>query len=233
MSGWVAGAVVGSAVIGAVASNKAAKTQANAAKSASDLQYQQWKESVELQEPWRKAGQTALEKLTPLATEYTPFGMEQFQADPGYAFRMAEGTKALERSAAAKGLLMSGGTLKGTQRYGQDLASQEYMNAFNRYQTERQARLAPLQSLAGVGQSTVQQLGQSGQTMASNVGDLMTSGAAARASGYVGSANALTQGLGQYLNYSQRMNALGTTPTVPSSPSYSLYDMGMGTGFTG
>ncbi len=68
-----------------------------------------------------------------------------FQADPGYAFRLAEGIKALEQSAAARGNLLSGTTGKALQRYGQGLASQEYSNAFNRFQTERAAR-------AGLGQ---------------------------------------------------------------------------------
>ena len=219
MTFWVAGAVIGSAVIGSQASKGAAKTQAAAADQAADLQQQQFERQVELQEPWRQAGITALNKLTPLATEYTPFGMQQFQQDPGYAFRLQEGMKALERSAAARGGLLSGSTLKGAQRYGQDLASQEYMNAFNRYQAERNARLNPLQSLAGVGQTATNQLGQAGQTMASNVGQALGSygqnyaqalGAAAqaRASGYIGGANALTQGLGTYLNYQQGQNFL-------------------------
>jgi hypothetical protein len=225
MTFWVAGAVVGSAVIGGIASNKAASTQASAADRAADLQYQQFERQVELQEPWRQAGITALNKLTPLATEYTPFGMQQFQADPGYGFRMSEGMKALERSAAARGGLMSGATLKGIQRFGQDLASQEYTNAFNRYQTERAARLAPLQSLAGVGQTSAQQIGQAGQTMASNVGEALTSGAAARASGYVGGANALTGALGTYLNYSQGQNMLNAlrSPGVPASTPTTTY----------
>jgi hypothetical protein len=208
MSGWVAGAVVGSAVIGSVASGKAAKTQAASADRAADLQYEQFLQSREDQEPWRKAGEEALNKLAPLAMEYTPFGMQQFQADPGYQFRMSEGMKALERGAAARGGLLSGGTLRATQRFGQDLASQEYQNAFNRYGIERERRLGPLQSLAGVGQTTAQQVGQAGQTMAANVGNLMTSGAAARASGYVGQANALTGALGTGLNFYQNQQML-------------------------
>ena len=139
-----------------------------------------------------------------------PFGMSQFQADPGYAFRLGEGLKALERSAAARGGLMSGATGKALQRYGQDLGSQEYMNAFNRYQTERSNLLNPLQSLAGVGQTSTNALGNAGQTMASNVGNAMMSAGAARASGYVGGANALTGGLGQYLNYRQGQDLLST-----------------------
>jgi hypothetical protein len=171
--------------------------------------------NVELNAPFREAGITALNKLVPLATEYTPFGMQQFQQDPGYAFRLSEGQKALDRQAAARGGLMSGGALKAAQRYGQEMGSQEYTNAFNRYQTERQARLNPLQSLAGVGQTTSQQLGAAGTQMAGNVGNLMTSGAAARASGYVGGANALNQSLGQYLNYSQGQNMLNAMQSRP------------------
>lgn len=208
MTFWVAGAVAGSALIGASASRGAAKTQAAAADRAAELQQQQFERQVELQEPWRQAGMTALNKLVPMATQYTPFGMQQFQADPGYAFRLGEGMKALERSAAARGGLLSGSTLKGAQRYGQDLASQEYMNAFNRYQTERNAQLNPLQSLAGLGQTSTQALGAAGQTYAGNVGNLMGQAAQARASGYVGGANALTGALGSYMNYSQGQNLL-------------------------
>jgi len=125
-----------------------------------------------------------------------PFGAEQFQADPGYAFRQSEGMKALERSAAARGGLLSGGTLKGIQRFGQDLASQEYGNAFNRYQVERAARLNPLQSLMGSGQSSANTLtGAAGQLGQGQAQSQLAAGQA-RASGYVGSANALGGALG-------------------------------------
>lgn len=208
MTFWIAGAVIGSSVIGASAANKSANTMAAATDKSAELQYQQFQETKALQEPWRQAGIGALNKLIPMS-EYKNFGMDQFQADPGYAFRLGEGQKALERSAAARGGLLSGGTGKALQRFGQEMGSQEYNNAFNRYQTERAARLQPLQSLAGVGQSATNQVGQAGQQMAANVGEAIGSGAAARASGYVGTANALTGGLNTYLNYSQGQNYLG------------------------
>jgi hypothetical protein len=207
MTFWVAGAVVGSAVIGANASSKAAKAQAGAASEASNLEREMFERNIELNAPFREAGVNALNKLIPL-TDYKNFGMSEFQADPGYSFRMSEGMKGLERSAAARGGLLSGGTLKGIQRFGQDLASQEYQNAFNRYGIERERRLNPLQSLAGVGQTTSQQLGAAGTQMAGNVGNLITGGAAARASGYVGGANALTGALNTGLNYYQSQNYL-------------------------
>ena len=200
------GATLASTLIGSRAAGKAADVQSAAARSAAELQQQQYEQTRQDLAPWRAAGEQALNKLIPM-TDYQKFGMAQFQQDPGYAFRLSEGQKALDRSAAARGGLISGGALKAAQRYGQDMGSQEYMNAFNRYQTERSAQLAPLQSLAGIGQTTAQQLGQAGQNYASSAGNLMTSGAAAQGAGYVGQANAITGGLGTYLNYSQN-NAL-------------------------
>jgi hypothetical protein len=90
------------------------------------------------------------------------------------------------------------------------MGSQEYTNAFNRYQTERQARLNPLQSLAGVGQTSVAQLGAAGQSYATGAGEAIGAAGQARASGYMGQANALSQGLSQYMGYSQgqQRNAL-------------------------
>jgi hypothetical protein len=206
MTFWVAGAVVGSSLIGANAAGKAASTQADAARSAADLQYKMFQEQQAAQAPFRAAGETALNKLIPEATNYTPFSYSSMTADPGYQFRLSEGMKALGHKAGAGGGLVSGQTLKGLQDYAQSSASNEYTNAFNRYQAERQARLGPLQSLAGVGQTAANTIGQNAGTYGTNVGNLMTSGAAAQAAGQVGQANALTGGLGTYLNYNQGNN---------------------------
>jgi hypothetical protein len=129
--------------------------------------------------------------------------MSQFQADPGYAFRLSEGQKALDRSAAARGGLISGGALKAAQRFGQEMGSQEYTNAFNRYQTERNARLNPLQSLAGMSQTATNQLGAAGQAYATGAGEALGAAGQARASGYMGVANAIGGGVNQYMNYNQ------------------------------
>jgi hypothetical protein len=126
---------------------------------------------------------------------------------------MSEGMKALERSAAARGGLLSGATLRGTQRYGQDLASQEYQNAFNRYQAERTGTLNPYQALAGVAQSSANTLGQQagayGNAMASNI---IGSGNA-QASGYMGGANAIAGGVGQGINFYQNQQLLNRLPS--------------------
>ena len=204
MAAWMLpAAIFGSALLGGSSSRSAASTQAAAADRAAELQNQQFNRQVELQEPFRQVGLRALNKLEG-ASDYTPFGMDQFQQDPGYAFRLSEGMKTLERGAAARGNLMSGATMKGLQRYGQDLASQEYTNAFNRYGIERERRLNPLQSLAGVGQTSTNQLAAAGQNYANAAGQAIGAAGQARASGYMGTANSLSGALGQYMNYNQQ-----------------------------
>ena len=201
-------AVAASSLLGSNAASSAASTQAAAADRATQLQNEQYQQTRQDQAPWREAGVTALNQLGPLAANYKPFSYSDMTSDPGYAFRLSEGQKALDSQAAARGGLISGNALRAAQSYGQQMGSQEYQNAFNRYQTERQAQLGPLQSLAGVGQATAQNLGQSGAANAANVGNYLTGGAAAQAAGQVGSANAITGGLSSYLNYSQGNNLL-------------------------
>lgn len=149
---------------------KAAETTGAATDRAIALQREQYQKQLEMQRPFYDVGVNALPELVN-ASRYQNFGMDQFQADPGYAFRLSEGQKALERSAAARGGLLSGGTGKALQRFGQEMGSQEYLNAFNRYQTERAARLNPLQSLTGMAQTTANTLGSAGQNMAGNIGN--------------------------------------------------------------
>lgn len=194
------------------ASKSAARTSAAASDRASDVQREMFERNVELNAPFREAGVNALNKLVPL-TDYQNFGMDQFQADPGYAFRMSEGMKALEGSAAARGGLLSGNTLRGIQRYGQDMASQEFQNAFNRYGIERERRLAPLQSLAGVGQTTSQQLGEAGTGFANTMGNIgmnqanvAGNAAMSRASTYGNTANQLAYLGGRYMGGSGGYN---------------------------
>ena len=210
---WVATAIVGSAVVGASASRSASKTQAAAAGQAADVQQQQYEQTRADQAPYREAGYNALAELQRTAGNVPAafkFGAGDYQADPGYAFRLSEGQKTLDRQAAARGGLISGGALKAAQRYGQDMGSQEYQAAYNRaltgYNTDvaRENQLYNRQAgLAGIGQTATNLVGTAGQNYATNVGNLMTGAGAAQAAGQVGAANALTGGLGTYLNYTQ------------------------------
>jgi hypothetical protein len=265
MAGFTAAAIAGSAIIGSMASGSASRAQSQAAGEATQaqrdianqqtaLQREQYLKQLELNEPFRQAGLTGQNMLLaqlqggPYATAqfggvpgYDPasvmrnFGQGDFQADPGYAFRLSEGLKGMNATAAARGGLLSGNALRAGQEYGQQLGSQEYQNAFNRYQanralqaqeygnafnrfqTERTNTLAPLQSLAGVGQSASQQAQQASQNYATgasgalgNFGNAQASniiGAGnARASGYIGGANALSSGVGQGINFYQNQN---------------------------
>lgn len=205
----IAASSIGSAAIGSRSASKAARAQQQAADQAAQVQREIFQKQTELQEPFRQAGissQNELMRLLGIGGDATAadYGMltrqfrpEDMQMDPGYAFRLSEGQKALERSAAARGGLLSGSMLKGAQRFGQELGSQEYLNAFNRAQAQLGNRLGALGSLYGAGQTATQQVaGQAGQ-MGVSVGNLMTQGGQARASGYLGQANALSQAIGQ------------------------------------
>lgn len=207
MAWMTAAAIVGSSIIGSNAASSAGKSQAAAADRATNISNEQFQQTREDQMPWLKAGERALGKLEG-AVDYTPFGMNQFNADPGYAFRLKEGQRALDAQAAARGGLISGNALRAAVGYGQEMGSQEYTNAFNRYQQERAARLQPLQSLAGVGQTTAANLGAAGAANANTMGNYLTGGAAASAAGRVGAANAITSGVGTYLNYNQGNNLI-------------------------
>ena len=203
----------------AEATTEAAGMSAQASREALALQQRMYEESVARQQPFMQAGREALNKLIPLS-DYQKFGMQQFQADPGYGFRMSEGMKALERSAAARGGLMSGATGKALQRFGQEMGSQEYQNAFNRYQAERAAQLNPLQSLAGVGQTTANTLGGYGQNFANqanqlgminaaNQGNLALAGGNIRASQYGTMGSALNTALNTDWNALGRRFGIG------------------------
>lgn len=129
------------------------------------------------------------------------FSMQDFEQDPGYAFRQAEGQKAIERSAAARGGLLSGAAMKGIERFGQGLASEEYQNAFNRFQSNQNNQFNRFASLAGVGQTAnnalqtagsnyANAIGQIGMNNAANQGNSLMAQGNARASGYLGAGNA-------------------------------------------
>lgn len=200
-----AAAILGSAVIGgAVASrgaSKAAKAQQQAAETASRTEQQMLERQLAETAPFR---QMSLGQLNRLSALYGPEGayarapsVDEIQMDPGYGFRLAEGQKAIERSAAARGGLLSGRTLMGTQRFGQELASQEFQNAFARARQQRADVTNALLGIGGYGPAlATSAAGSIGQT-GSNLANLQMGAGQARASGYLGQANALAQALGQ------------------------------------
>lgn len=235
---WVVAAVtaasaIGSAVIGSNAAKKASAAQVQSTQDANAIQKQMFDKQVELQEPFRQAGITSQNRLleylglggdtaAPTYGKYArDFSMQDYTADPGYGFRFSEGLKALDRTAAARGGLLSGSTLKNAQRFGQDQASQEYQNAFNRYQINRTNQLAPLQSLMGAGQTSANTLTNAAGSYGSSAADNITNAGNARASGYVGQANALTSAVSNGLNSWQQQRYLNmlTAPSAAKAPT--------------
>jgi hypothetical protein len=205
----VAAAVIGAAVIGGAATtyagNKAAKTQKDAAASSNATELQMYNQTREDQGPARAAGQTAIGQMsagTAAGGEFNrPFTMADFQQDPSYQFRLNQGEGALQSSAAARGGLLNGGTLKAISDYGQNAASQEYASAYNRYASDQTNRFNRLASIAGMGQTAANTTDSIGTNVAGNIGQTQQSIGNVNAANYVNSANALNSGLSSLSNY--------------------------------
>lgn len=207
--------------------NYAADLQKKSADDALNFQKQQYETSQSQLKPWLDAGTTALSQLNggALPGFQAPTAATE-QNDPGYQFRLDQGKQALENSAAARGGLLTGNTGEALSRYGQDYASSEYGNVYNRamqdYNTNVLGPYNRLSSLAGLGQQAQATGAQQGQTAANNVTNIdLTSGqmqgnaannaAAARASGYVGSSNAYSgalSGIGSNLTQTYLLSKL-------------------------
>ena len=259
MGGATLGLGLGSALAGSKASGQAAQTQADAATQAAAVQAQSsdkalalqeklYREQVALQEPYRQAGLTGQNKLmemlglggntaAPGYGQYAKdFSMADYKADPGYAFRVSEGMKQLSAGARAGGGAVSGRTMMGAQNYVQGLASQEYGNAFQRYQAERENRLRSLGSLMSSGQAAASNqagaagsYGTSGSNLMTGAGNAIAGGITgagnAYAAGTMGAANTLANTLGStasaYQNQQNFNNWLAQSqkPTI-NQPSY-------------
>jgi hypothetical protein len=174
----VGGSLVGGAMQGRAA-ERAADTTAQATREATALQRQQYEEGVQRQQPFYEAGVNALpgylQGIQPGGELVRGFTAEDFQKyqDPGYGFRLKEGINALDRSAAARGSLRGGNQMRGITEFGQNLASQEYGNAYNRYIGEQATRRNALAGLVGQGQTTANTINASGAAMGTNVGNAM------------------------------------------------------------
>lgn len=201
------------------ASMMSAMLQAQQAAAAQAAQERMYREGLERMEPFRLGGVNATNRMLELygiggdknAAGYgsyaRPFSMADYEADPGYAFRVQQGQRAIDRSAAAAAGLQSGAALKAAARFGQEMGSQEYGNAYNRFLQQRELQMRSLQGLAAPGAqmaSTGAQLGvQAGQNIANTMmmgaqalGQGYENAGAARASSYMGGASALQGALG-------------------------------------
>jgi hypothetical protein len=179
----------GAAVLGAgaqiVAGNKSAKAITKGQDKSIAEQQRQYDTTRADYAPYRAAGTGALDMLS---RAYGIGGqapdMTAFQASPGYQFRYNEGLRAIDRGAAARGLLHSGGAVKAEQRFGEGLASSEFGDWWNR-----------LAGVAGVGQQATAAVTQAGQNSANNISNAYTAQGNARASSYANTGSAINSGI--------------------------------------
>lgn len=208
------------------ATEEAARLSSGSSRYATDLQKAMFDKQVELQQPWHQAGTNALNKMQSL--EPFKYDTNTIFNDPGYAFRMNEGMNALNRSMAAKGLGVSGAGIKGALKYGQNLGSQEFGNAYSRALDEYNTRYNRLASLAGVGQTAAGNIGSAASGYGANVGNLamgnaanmgnaLMAGSNIRAQQYGTAGRALDQALNtDWGKVGQKFGFGGSTPTQNS-----------------
>jgi hypothetical protein len=174
-------AQIGSSVLQGSAANKAAQGAANAAnagvQSQIDLQRRMYEEGVARQQPFYQAGVNALPGyLSGIGQNgelVRGFTQADYQADPGYAFRLSEGQKQLDRQAAIRGGQISGSALKAAARFGQDMASQEYNNAYNRFRDTQTLRRNALAGVTGFAPTAAGAMSASGQNYANTAGNAL------------------------------------------------------------
>ena len=205
-----AAAAVGTIASGAMSSNaskKAAKAQAASADAANQMQWDMYDQTRQDLDPYRQAGSTSLSQMMDQmgANGYfnqTYTGQDVYN-DPSYQFRLQQGQDAIQSGAAAQGGLLSGATLKALQNYGQDYASQEYGNAYNRFNADQTNRYNRLSNITGMGQNAAAQVGNAGMQTGQAVANNTMAGANAQAAGIIGSNNA-------WANSAQQLGTLAT-----------------------
>lgn len=205
-----------SKVIGAITGSN---SQAKAAKSAANQQYQASKEATQVQKdmydqtrkdlsPYAQAGGTALSQLMggmgPNGQFMQEYSGQDIYDDPSYQFRLQQGQDSIQSGAAAQGGLLSGATQKALLSYGQDAASQEYGNAYNRFNADQTNQYNRLSNLVGLGQNAAAQQGNAGMQTAQAVANNTMAGANAQAAGTIAAGNRTAN------NFSSLLGAAGT-----------------------
>ena len=201
------------------AARESAQAQLQAARESNQLQKDIFDRQVSLQEPFRQAGMTGQNRLMEMlglggntgAQGYgslmRDFSMADFQADPSYQFRQDQGMQAIDRLYGGR---QSGRAMKDAMRFNQGLADQSYQDAFNRFQTNRANKLQPLQSLAGLAQSSSNAIGSAAGAYGTNVGNTLMGAATRSQDALMGGANARASSyLNQGTNWANTVNQLG------------------------
>jgi hypothetical protein len=198
------------------AARKAADTQAAAADRAMAQEREMYDISREDLAPYREQATRPLETSERMPLFTSQFGDEQLAQylDPSMEFRRRLGEQTTARMLNVGGGAISGNTLRGLEDYGQNLASTEYGNAFNRFQNERTNIYNTLANIAGMGQGAVNTGVTAGQNFAGQQTALITGQAAAQAAGGVGAANAYSGALGNVGNMAF-LSSLMRPPVAP------------------
>jgi hypothetical protein len=146
-------------------------------------------------QPYQAAGTQALSNLQATAGTFHAPTAAEAAATPGYQFQLQQGEQALQSSAAGRGMLQSGSTLKAMDQYSQGLASTNYQNVYNNALSAYNTNQAGMQNLANLGMNANSQALSAGSTY----GGQMTSLAGL-------SANTNMQGAGLLANVAQQGN---------------------------
>lgn len=199
--GIVGGALaLGGAILGsksakdqAKAATNAANTQAASAAEASRVQKEMYDQTRKDLMPYADAGRNSLAqlmgKMAPDGYFNQTYTGQDIYKDPSYNFRFQQGQDAIQSGAAARGGLLSGSTLKALQGYGQDMASQEFGNAYNRFNADQTNQFNRFSSLVGMGQNAAAQQGNTGMQTAQAIANNTMSGANAQAAGIMAAGN--------------------------------------------
>jgi hypothetical protein len=209
---WGVAAAVGGALVGGIASNMAAGTQADAANNATNAQQAMFNTTVANEQPYMTAGSTALSTLNgQLPTLNTPINNTNWQQymDPGYQFQLGQGQQALQNSQAAGDGAMSGAAMKGLIQYNQNYANTAYSNAFNQYQTQNSNIYSRLANLANLGQNAAAGTGQAAVATGANEANTITGAGNAEAAGIMGTGNAVSGGISNGMGYMMLNNMSG------------------------
>ena len=251
-AGWTAAAIGGSAVLGAATSLLGSSSAAKSAKDAANLQQQQFQTTRGDLFDYNESGKAALHNALAL-TDLGPTGggpnyvdmmaanlppqmtQAQLEQTPGYQFTLAQGLKATQSAAAARGLGVSGASLKGASTYATGLADKTYLDQFNvaqqrfgdvlnlntAQQGNLQGQFNRLADITHTGESAAAQTGVAGTSAAATGGSYINQSGLDTAAGYTGANNAISGAANNYLAlqaYNNRTNALQPTPTTTGYP---------------
>lgn len=210
MSG-IATAIVGAAVVGGVASNMAANTQAKGQEQAANTQAGMFNTIVGQEQPFMQAGQTATTQLSGMLQpggylnnqNFTPFSFNpsSITSSPGYQFSQQQGLQQTQNALAPNVGALSGPTLQALTNYSTGNAEQYYNNYynqalgqystnFNTQQTQQNNIFSRLSAIAGLGQNAASNTGTAGTSLGTGIAQAQAAAAGSQAAGIVGVGNA-------------------------------------------